>query len=57
MDKTESIKEFKEFLSENRENLLKFAIAVEDLPADDEWVQDDEWDEVYKQEVRKNGTV
>ena len=47
MDKSESIKEFKEFLCMNRDSINEFAVAIEDLPADDDWIQDDEWDEIY----------
>ncbi|MCI5603401.1 MAG: hypothetical protein SOV90_04190 [Lachnospiraceae bacterium] len=57
MDKKEAIKEFKEFLNANRENLLKYAVDIKDLPEDDEWIQDDEWDKIYEQEVIKNGKV
>lgn len=57
MDKSESIKEFKEFLSANRDSIHEFAVAIEDLPADDDWIQDDEWDEIYKQDVERNGKV
>lgn len=51
MDKKEAIKEFKEFLNANRENLLKYAVDIKDLP------EDDEWDKIYEQEVIKNGKV
>jgi len=57
MDKIETVEDFKKFLSSNREKLLNFAINIKDLPSDDDWIQDDEWDEVYKQEVIKNGKV
>ena len=57
MDKIETVEDFKEFLSSNREKLLNFAINIKDLPSDDDWIQDDEWDEVYQQEVIKNGKV
>ena len=57
MDKKEAIKEFKEFLNANRENLLKYAVDIKDLPEDDEWLQDDEWDKIYEQEVIKNERI
>jgi len=57
MDKIETVEDFKKFLSSTRENLLNFAINIKDLPADDDWIQDDEWDEVYKQEVIKNEKI
>ncbi len=41
------IQDFKEYFKENREDFLNRAVNIQDLPADDEWVLDDEWDEVY----------
>ena len=32
-------------------SLYKRAVKIEDLPPDDDWIQDDVWDEVYQQEV------
>ena len=46
MDRTESIKDFKSFLNSNREKLLDMDLAIKDIPADDDWIQDDEWDEI-----------
>lgn len=57
MDRTELIKDFKCFLSANREKLRDVTVAIKDLPADDVWIQDDEWDEIYRQEVLKDGKV
>ena len=37
--------------------LLTKAVRIEDLPADDEWIQDEEWDKIYKTEVTKNRKV
>jgi len=57
MDRTDTIKDFKSFLSANREKLRDVTVAIKDLPADDVWIQDDEWDEIYRQEVLKDGKV
>lgn len=57
MDRAETIKDFKSFLNANCEKLREVTIAIKDLPADDEWVLDDEWDEIYKQEVIRDGKV
>jgi len=54
MDRVELIKDFKYFLNSNREKLLDVAVAIKDLPDDDEWIQDDEWNEIYKQEAIRN---
>ena len=57
MDKAETIKDFKRFLSNNREKLLDISVDIKDLSPDDDWIQEDEWNEIYKQEVLKNGKV
>ena len=57
MDRTELIKDFKCFLSANREKLRDVTVAIKDLPTDDVWIQDDEWDEIYRQEVLRDGKV
>jgi hypothetical protein len=51
MGKTNTVDDFKRYLKENREKVLEHTVRIEDLPADDEWLQDDEWDEIYKREV------
>lgn len=50
-----SVDDFKAFLDANREQILKNVVKIEDLPEEDEWFQEDEWDEIYEQEVLKNG--
>ena len=52
-----SVEDYKEFIKENRELLHKNAVRIEDLPPDDDWILDDEWDEIYEQEVLKRGKV
>ena len=49
MDRAETIKDFKSFISANREKLQDVVVGIKDLPADDDWLQDDEWDVIYKQ--------
>ena len=57
MDKIKTVEDFKKFLNNNRDKLLDLAVNIKDLPLDDEWIQDDEWDKVYKNEVITNGKV
>lgn len=45
MDKIDSVKKFKEFLMENSFNLIEKAISIENLPVDDEWLNDSSWNE------------
>ena len=44
MDRAEIIQDFKEFFKENQKEILSQAVNIEDLPSDDDWVLDDEWD-------------
>ena len=57
MKKIETAQDFKLFLRDNGDKLLEHAIRIEDLPSDDEWIQDDVWDEIYEKEVPENGKV
>ena len=57
MDRAETIKDFKGFLSANCEILRDATVAIKDLPVDDDWIKDDEWYEIYKQEVLRDGKV
>lgn len=57
MKKIETVQDFKKFLNTNRDKLLEHTVRVEDLPLDDDWIQDDDWDEVYQQEVVHNGKI
>ena len=57
MDRTELIKDFKCFLSANREKLRDVTVAIKDLPSDDDWICDDEWEEIYRKEELKRGKV
>lgn len=49
MTKIKDKKTFKIWLNEdnNRENLRKIAIPITALPADDDWINDNGWDEIY----------
>ncbi|MDO5150668.1 MAG: hypothetical protein Q4D76_14960 [Oscillospiraceae bacterium] len=55
MDYIRSLEDFEEFLAANRDEILAQTIRIEDLPEDDEWFQEDEWDEIYEREVIQNG--
>lgn len=54
-DYIRSVGDFKAFLDANREQIQKHIVRIEDLPEDDPWFQEDEWDEIYEQEVLKSG--
>lgn len=47
MSKIKSVQEFREFLKENRDKLLEKSVKIENLPPDDEWLNDSSWNTVY----------
>lgn len=57
MSEIRSVQDYKDFLKENRELMHKNAVRIEDLPLDDDWILDDEWDVIYEQEALKRGKV
>ena len=48
MEKISSVEDFKKFLEDNREKIQAEAVNADDITLDDEWMQDDVWDEIYK---------
>ena len=44
-------------LKENRDKLLEKAVKIENLPPDDEWLNDSSWDKVYAKGVAQNGKI
>ena len=53
MDRTEQIRDFKNFINNNREKIQNMAVAIEELPNDDAWIADSIWDEVYWQNMEE----
>ena len=53
MNKIETIQDFTQFLNCNRKELLECTVRIEDLPVDNEWSQEDDWEKVYQQEGAK----
>lgn len=51
MGRMEMIRDFRAFLAENREKIIGNSVKVDELPENDDWLSDDEWDEVYRKEV------
>lgn len=52
MESTKSINDFKQFLEINREKMYSNAERAEDISVNDEWMQEDEWNEICN--IRKN---
>ena len=57
METVKDIKDFKRFIELNRDKLYARAENANDIAIDDEWMQDDQWDEVYMQEEKKDGKI
>ena len=47
METIKTIEDYKAFIELNREKVYKNAIKADDISADDEWMQEDRWDELY----------
>ena len=48
---------WKRFLELNRNKLYSNAEDADDITLDDEWMQENQWDEIYKQGEKKNGKI
>ena len=48
MEAIKNIDDFKRFLRTNKDKLYANAENADDLSWDDEWMQEDQWDEVYR---------
>ena len=57
MDVIKNVNDFKRFLEMNRERLYATAENADDISVDDEWMQEDQWDEIYKQGEKQDGRV
>lgn len=57
MEPIRTIEDFKTFIANNKDLIRKNATDADDIPLDDEWMQEDEWEEDYKRGVVNNGAV
>ena len=57
METVKDIKDFKRFIELNRNKLYARAENANDIAIDDEWMQDNQWDEIYMQEEKKDGKI
>ena len=51
MKMVKEINDFKRFIELNRDRLYASAEKADDIALDDEWMQEDQWDEIYKQDT------
>lgn len=57
MERIETVEAFKRFISTNHEQIFKHMIKIENIPNNDEWIQENEWDKIYEQEVIHNRNI
>lgn len=57
MEPIKDIKDFKHFLEINRDKLYAIAENADDISLNDEWMQENQWDEIYKQGEKKDGSA
>lgn len=50
--KIENAQDFKKYIEDNRNELYKNTVRIEEIPPDDDWLQENEWDEIYRREVQ-----
>ena len=55
MKMVKEINDFKRFIELNRNRLYVSAEKADDIALDDEWMQEDQWDEIYK--TRENAVA
>lgn len=57
MEPIKDIKDFKHYLEINRDKLYAIAENADDISLNDEWMQENQWDEIYNQGEKKDGKV
>ena len=48
MKKIKNTEDFKKFLRDYESEIMKKTVRLQDLVEDDEWVKENEWDELYE---------
>lgn len=57
MEAVKSVNDFKRFLEMNREKMYADAENAAEISVEDEWMQENQWDEIYKQGEKQDGNV
>ena len=57
MEAVKDINDFKRFIELNRDKLNANAESADDIVIEDEWMKEDQWDEIYKQWEKKGGNI
>ena len=53
MEVVKSVHDFKAFMQANREKMYGKAIKASEISIHDEWMKEDQWDRIYKQEGKE----
>jgi hypothetical protein len=53
MDTGKDVSDFKRFIELNREKLYTNSVKADDISVNDEWMQENQWDEMYEIEEKK----
>jgi len=57
MNAIKDVHDFKMFLKNNHEKIYENAINASDISSQDEWMKESKWDDIYRNEGRKNGKL
>lgn len=57
METVKDVNDFKRFIELNKDKLYANAENANDIALDDEWMLDNQWDEIYKQGEKKDGKI
>ncbi len=57
MESIKTVEDFKKFIKDNHDMIYANVISADDITLDDEWMQDNKWDEIYRKEVSADGKI
>lgn len=57
MESIENTYEFRMFLELNQDKIYKKAVNASDISSKDEWMKENQWDEIYKKEEKRIGKI
>lgn len=57
MKAIKDVNDFKKFIKMNQEEFYEKIVKADDISINDEWMQEKQWDEYYKEGEEKNGKI
>ena len=57
MKAIKDVNDFKKFIKMNQEEFYEKIVKADDISIKDEWMQEKQWDEYYKEREEKNGKI